>query len=142
MNGDFTTRSLTDTPSISGNIDVTEGRIDGRIIGDVSLTSVYNSELERFDTDIRVYTDPDKYSSYFDRNDGIGQDIRLNGFFRLPDDNDPDEDYFYFDADLRQIDMWIVTFIVPTIIDQMEGSSSGTGFIRACAQRIRLQRQF
>jgi hypothetical protein len=131
VNGDFVTRSLTDTPSVAGNIDVTEGRIDGRLIGDVSLRSSYNPELERFDTDIRVYTDPDKYSSYYNRNDGIGQDLRLSGYFKIPDADEPDEDYFYFDADLREIDMWIVTFIVPTIIQEMEGRSSGTGYIRA-----------
>lgn len=131
LNGDFVTRSLTDTPSVAGTIDVTEGRIDGRVIGDVSLRSSYNPDLERFDTDIRIYTDPDKYSSYFNRNDGIGQDLRFSGYFKIPDADDPDQDFFYFDADLREIDMWIVTFIVPTIIQEMEGSSSGTGYIRA-----------
>ncbi len=131
LNGDFVTRSLTETPSVSGNIDVTEGRIDGRLIGDVSLRSSYNAELERFDTDIRVFTDPEKYGSYFNRNQEIGQDLRLTGYFKIPDSDDPDDDYFYFDADLREIDMWIVTFIVPTIIQEMEGSSSGTGYVRA-----------
>jgi hypothetical protein len=130
MNGDFVTRSLTETPSIQGHVNVDEGRINNRLIGDLTLESVFNSDENRFDTDIRVYTDPEKYSSYLRRNDNIGQDLRFNGYFKIPEDDDPDDDLYYFDADLREIDMWIVTFIVPSIIQEMEGRSNGRGFIR------------
>ena len=131
LNGDFTTQTLTQIPSIQGNLTVDNGRILDRVIGDVSLNSILNTETNRFETEIHIYTDPDRYQSYYNRNDGIGQDLLLTGYFKLPDENtDPDEDLFYFDVDLRQIDMWIVTFIIPTIMQEVEGSSSGTGFIR------------
>ena len=131
MNGNFYTQTLTQIPSVQGELSVEEGRIQDRLIGDVSLNSRFNSDTNRFDTDIHIYTDPEKYPRYYNRNDGIGQDLRLNGYFKLPDETtDPDDDLFYFDADLRQIDMWIVTFIIPDIILEMEGSSSGQGFIR------------
>jgi len=131
MDGDFVTRSLTEIPSIQGNINVDGGRINNRVIGDLTLNSTFNSTENRFDTDIRIFTDPEKYSSYFQRNNNIGQDLRFNGYFKIPDEeDDPDTDLFYFDADLREIDMWIVTFIAPMIIEEMEGNSSGTGFIR------------
>ncbi len=131
MNGNFMTRTLTEIPVIQGNIFVDQGRIMDRVIGDVTLNSSFNSETNLFDTEIHVFTDPEKYSRYYNRNDEIGQDIYLSGFFRLPDDETgPDEDLFYFDVDLREIDMWIVTFIIPNIVTDMEGRSSGTGFIR------------
>ena len=131
MNGDFYTQTLTRIPSIQGDIYVEEGRIMDRLIGDVTLNSQFNSETNRFDTDIHIYTDPEKYNRYYNRNDEIGQDLFLTGYFQLPDENTgPDDDLFYFDADLREIDMWIVTLIIPDIILEMEGSSTGEGFIR------------
>ena len=137
MNGNFVTQTLTQIPSIEGDINIEEGRILGRIIGDVSLNSRFNSETNRFDTEIHVFTNPDKYPQYYQRNDGIGQDLRLSGYFQLPDENTgPDDDLFYFDADLRQIDMWIVTFIIPKIMEETEGRSTGTGFVRATREGI------
>lgn len=134
LNGDFETRTLSQIPSITGNLAIEEGRMLGRIIGDVTLNSTFNSELDRFDTNVHIYTDPEKYQRYYNRNDGIGQDLRLNGYFKLPNENTPpDEELFNFDADFRQIDMWIVTAIVPNIIVAMEGSATGTGYIRGTA---------
>ncbi len=130
LDGDFTTRSLGQIPSIQGTINVDNGQINGRTVGDLSLNSTFNPDLDRFDTDVRIYTDPEKYSSYLEGNNGVGKDLRLNGYFKLPDDVIDGEDLFYFDADLQEIDMWIVSLIVPVIIEEMQGSSSGTGFIR------------
>lgn len=137
MNGNFITQTLTQIPSIEGDISIEEGRILGRIIGDVSLNSRFNPEFNHFDTDIHVYTNPDKYPQYYQRNDGIGQYLRLSGFFKLPDENTGhDDDLFYFDADLRQVDMWIVTFIIPNIMEETEGRSTGHGFVRANREGI------
>jgi len=131
LNGDFSTRTLLEIPAIEGNLTVNEGRILNRLIGDVSIHSLYNSESRQFDTEVHVFTDPEKYSGYYNRNDGIGQDLLLSGYFKLPDDTrEPTDDLFYFDADLREIDMWIVTFIVPNIVSEMQGRGTGTGFIR------------
>ncbi len=131
LNGEFTTQALSDVPSIQGDLSVTEGRINNRVVGDVTFRSRFNSDEERFDTEIHLLTDPEKYADYLEVNDGIGHDLRFEGYFRPPDeDNEPDEDLVYFDADFREIDMWIVTFIVPNIIEQMEGSATGSGFFR------------
>lgn len=130
LNGEFITRSLTQIPSIQGNVNVEEGRINGRLIGDVDLNSDFNSDENRFDTNVRVFTDPEKYSGYIESNDGIGQDLRLNGYIKIPDEQtDPEDELFYFDADLREIDLWIVEFIVPNIVASMQGRGKGTGFI-------------
>ncbi|WP_234571360.1 translocation/assembly module TamB domain-containing protein [Rhodohalobacter sp. 614A] len=134
LNGDFETRTLSQIPSITGNLAIEEGRMLGRVVGDVTLNSTFNSELERFDTNVHIYTDPQKYQRYYNRNDGIGQDLRLDGYFKLPNENTPpDEELFNFDADFRQIDMWIVSVIVPNIIIDMEGSATGNGYIRGNA---------
>lgn len=131
LNGDFATQTLTQIPSIQGSLTVENGRILDRVIGDITLNSELNRETNQFDTEIHIYTNPERYQNYYNRNDGIGQDLLLTGYFRLPDENtDPEDDLFYFDADLRQIDMWIVTFIIPTIMQEVEGRASGSGFIR------------
>lgn len=130
LNGDFITRSLTQIPSIQGKLNVDEARINNRLIGDVDLTSQFNSEENRFDTDIRIFTDPNKYPGYISQNESTGQDLRLDGYFKIPDDlTSTDEELYFFDADLREIDLWIVTLIVPKVIQQMEGRAGGTGFI-------------
>lgn len=133
MNGEFETRALTQIPSIQGDLTVTNGRMNNRVIGDVSLKSAFNSDEDRFDTEVHVYTDPDKYGDYLEENNGIGNDLRLNGYFKIPDDVASDEDLYYFDADLQEIDMWIVTVIVPTVVIEMDGRASGSGFIRGNA---------
>lgn len=137
LNGNFETRTLSQIPSITGNLNIEEGRISDRLIGDVTLNSTFNSELDRFDTNIHVYTDPEKYARYYNQNDSIGQDLRLDGYFKLPDENtSSEEELFNFDADLRQIDMWIITVIIPNIIVEMEGSAAGSGNIRGNANNF------
>jgi len=130
LNGEFITRSLTQIPNIQGEIEVNEGRINDRLIGDLSLVSELNPEENQFDTEVRVFTDPEKYPDYYAQNDSIGQDLRLNGYFKIPDELDsPDDELYYFDADFQEIDLWIVSFIVPNIIERIEGRGEGTGNI-------------
>ncbi|MEX2463924.1 MAG: hypothetical protein WD513_06475 [Balneolaceae bacterium] len=143
LNGNFKTQTLSQIPVFEGDLKVDEGRILDRLIGDVSMNSTFNPSTNHFDTRIHVYTDPEKYSQYLSSNDGVGQDILLTGFFRLPDDSlSSNEDLFYFDADIREIDMWIVTFIIPKFITEMEGSAIGSGFIRGSQNDIDFESTF
>lgn len=128
-NGDFLTRSLTTTPAVEGNFDINRIMINNRTIGDLNLRSRLNPEEDRFDTNISIRTDPKKYNRYYAENDSIGMNIELDGFIKIPEEQQEDNDLFYFDAELKEIDMWILTFIIPTIIEEMEGRASGTGFI-------------
>lgn len=130
LNGEFTTRTLTQVPSILGDLSVVNGRINDRVVGDVTLRSRFNAEEDRFDTELRLYTDPDKYGNYLEDNNGIGNDLYFEGYFKTPDQQADGDDgnLVFFDADLREIDMWIVTFIVPNIISEMEGSGEGNGY--------------
>lgn len=143
VDGEFTTRALTQIPSIQGDLSVMDGKINGRVVGDVSLRSRFNSDEDRFDTEIHLYTDPERYADYLESNGGTGQDLFLSGYFKAPDDAaDPDDELYYFDADLREIDMWIVSFIVPNIITEMEGSSSGRGFITGSRNDYNFEAEF
>ncbi len=129
VNGDFLTRSLTTTPGIQGSFDVNRIMINNRTIGDLKMRSRLNPEEDQFDTTISIRTDPQKYSRYYAENDSIGMDILLDGFIKIPDEQQDVDDLFYFDADLKEIDMWILSFIIPNIIEEMEGRASGTGYI-------------
>jgi hypothetical protein len=130
LDGDFQTRTLTEIPVFQGEFRINNAMMQNRTIGDVSFTSELNQDEERFDTSIRVFTDPDKYSGYLEENNGIGQNLSLDGYFRLPDESLNENDkLFEFNADLRQIDMWIVSVIVPNIVTEMEGAGTGAGTI-------------
>lgn len=130
VNGDFSTRSLTRIPVLDGTASIEQIMLNGRTVGDLQLSSSYSTEQNRFNTQVTVQTDPEKYGDYLAGNSGIGQDLVFTGYVTPPDRENPDQEFFYFDADLRQIDMWIVTVIVPGIVERMEGASSGRGYIR------------
>lgn len=128
--GDFYTTTLTQIPTFEGNFNVKRFMLDERLVGDVRINSQYSTSEDRFNTSISVLTDPDRYPDYYAENDSIGHNLRFDGYFKTPDLDNPDEEFFSFEADLREIDMWIVTVIVPQIVTEMEGRSSGTGYIR------------
>ena len=99
-------------------------------MGDLTLQSRFNSEENRFDTEFRLYTDPEKYGEYLESITALVT-IYFEGYFKTPDQDGEttDGNLVYFDADLREIDMWIVTFIVPNIIAEMEGSGRERYFV-------------
>jgi hypothetical protein len=129
LNGAFETRTLFTDPVISGFFDVDHLKIDDRTIGDVSFTSEFNTQRNRFDVEMQILTDPTKYGGYLSGNNNIGQDIRLNGWINAPDNPSVADTLFYFDVDLNQIDGWIVTPIVPSVFERTEGIAKGSGFI-------------
>ncbi|MDZ7715582.1 MAG: hypothetical protein U5J95_05150 [Balneolaceae bacterium] len=130
VNGAFQTRSLTNRPSIQGDLNISRLRLDNRMIGDARFTSTYNSENERFDTQIRVITDSTKYGEYLSENDDIGQNILIDGYF-VPPNSDVSQDTVYnFDIDFNQIDMWVIPLFANKVFDSMEGQASGTGYLR------------
>ncbi len=127
VNGKFQTSMLFVDPVISGDLFVDHFRLDNRTIGDISFNSVFNSDLNRFDATMHIYTDPDKYSTYLSANNNIGQNIHLNGWINAPDNTSFADTLFYFDVDLPQIDAWIITPIVPDVFVSSEGLGKGKG---------------
>jgi len=86
LNGEFTTRTLSITPLIEGELEVEEGRLMNRLIGDLSMISRFDPIGEKFDTEIHVFTNPEKYPNYILNNGGTGQDIFLSGYCRFQGD--------------------------------------------------------
>lgn len=131
LDGRFTTKSLTRLPTIQGELGITGLAIDERVVGDITLTSRLNTQLQRFDTRIIVATDSAKYPSYFTRNERMGQNIVLDGYLLAPQENGfPEVDsLFYFDLNFESIDLWILPFIAPRVFTEMSGIASGKGSI-------------
>ncbi|WP_138429253.1 translocation/assembly module TamB domain-containing protein [Fodinibius saliphilus] len=129
LNGTLVTRSLTRSPTIQGNLDVEKFHLNDRLVGDLAFDSEYNSAKDQFDTQIDIETDSLKYSDYLASNDGVGQNIRLDGYFVTPNPEIKQDTVFYFDADFKQIDMWIIPLIVDKVFKNMEGQAFGDGYI-------------
>ncbi|MCW9706658.1 translocation/assembly module TamB domain-containing protein [Fodinibius salsisoli] len=129
LNGNLMTRSLTQQPTVQGQLDVSRLALDDRMVGDVSFDSQYNPSEDRFDTKIEVLTDSAKYKEYLERNDQVQQHFVLDGYFVTPKPNVAQDSLFHFDADFKQIDMWVIPLIVDDIFQQMEGQAVGNGYI-------------
>jgi hypothetical protein len=129
LNGTLITRSLTRQPTIQGQLAVNRFELNNRVIGDVSFNSRYNPQKDRFDTQIDVVTDSTKYEKYLEANDDIGQNIRLDGYFVTPNPEIKQDTVYYFDANFKQIDMWIIPLIVSNVFAEMEGQANGEGYI-------------
>ncbi len=132
LNGEFSTRSLTQSPSIQGKLEIEKLSFSDNIVGDITINSAFNADLNRFDTQISILTDSTKYPDYFIRNNRSGQNIRIDGYINAPDletQTVPDSLY-YFDLAFNEIDMWIFPFIAPKVFTEMEGRVTGSGYFR------------
>ena len=142
MNGTLVTRSLTDRPSVQGELNVNQLTIQDRIIGDAAFRSTYNQQRERFDTRLRVLTDSTKYDDYLDQNDEIGQDILIAGYF-VPPNPDVEQDTIYnFDIDFNEVDMWVVPLFADKVFESMEGRASGDGYLRGNLEDVDFSSDF
>lgn len=130
LNGNFQTRSLNRDPSIQGDLTISEFQLNNRIVGDATFSSVYNADKNRFDTHIRILTDSTNYKEYLETNNGIGQDIVIDGYFKPPRADTLQESTYNFDIDFKQIDMWVVPLITENIFNSMEGQATGEGYFR------------
>jgi translocation and assembly module TamB len=137
LDGNIVTRSLLTEPVVAGDVRISELQMDGRTLGDLKLTSVYSTEFNRFNTRLEVYTDPERYAQYLQRNDGVGQHIIADGWFKTGSaDLDSTNSLYRFDVELLEIDGWILQPIIPSIFVSTEGRASGRGFIAGNFQQI------
>jgi len=130
INGSLSTRSLRTQTNLEGLLEIDEFVINDRIVGDLVLDSSYNPEMRWFDTNVKIQTDSLKYAEYFERNNGIGQDIEISGYLAPKNINPNAENLFNFDLDLREVDLWIIRFLLTDVFTQIEGKASGTGTIK------------
>ena len=142
LNGTLTTRSLTREPTVQGDLNAYRLYIEDRLIGDVQFNSRFNPRLDRFDTSISIVTDTTKYASYLDENDDIGQRIYLDGYFLTPDRDVQQDTVFYFDANFKQIDMWVIPLIAHNAFENMEGRADGEGYLTGNLNRFEFHSDF
>lgn len=131
LDGRFTTRTLTTVPTVQGDVNIEALSLGGSLVGDLNLSSVYNSEFDRFDTNISVSTDSVKYPEYFANTDRRGQEFDIEGYVLAPKDGSfPDADSLYkFDVDFENIDLWILPLIGPKVFAEGSGMANGEGLI-------------
>ncbi len=131
LDAEFTTKSLTRIPSIQGSLGVDAFSIDDRVLGDVGISSLFNSDFNRFDTRITISTDSTKYPDYFTRTERRGQNIAFDGYVYAPEDGAfaMADSLFYFDLNFESIDLWVLPFIAPRVFTEMSGVASGGGAI-------------
>ncbi|MGM0506213.1 MAG: translocation/assembly module TamB domain-containing protein, partial [Bacteroidota bacterium] len=142
MDGEFVTSMLTRDARLGGAFTIRDGHLMDRPVGRINIESNYHPAGEHFDTRIDVRTDPDRHGDYLESNNGIGNELILDGNVSLPSLSNPGEEFFYFDADLREIDTWIASVIVPKIIEEAEGRTSGWGFVSGSLEDINFRGQF
>lgn len=131
LDGTFTTRTLTSVPTVYGDVDIETLSFGGSLVGDLNLLSEYNSELDRFDTNITISTDSTKYPEYFDNTGRKGQQFNIDGYVLAPTDGRfPEADSLYkFDVDFENIDLWILPLIGPKVFAEGSGLAHGSGII-------------
>ncbi|MFY0682925.1 MAG: hypothetical protein JXR20_00125 [Balneola sp.] len=129
LNGTFTTRTLTQVPTVEGLISLDAFSINDQTVGDFEVSSAFNQDLNRFDTEVTVKTDSTIYPQYFERNDRKGQNLIFSGYVLAPVDGEfPAVDsLFHFDLDFNSIDLWVVPFLIPKVFTEMSGVASGSG---------------
>lgn len=131
LNGTFTTRTLTQIPTVEGLINLNAFSLNDQVVGDFEVSSIFNQALNRFDTKVTVSTDSTIYPTYFERNDREGQNLVFTGYVLAPIDGEfPQVDSLYhFDLDFNTIDLWIVPFLIPKVFTEMAGVATGSGEI-------------
>ena len=99
------------------------------MVGDLSLSSIFNSSKNRFDTQISVYTDPSLYPDYFNTSGRAGQNIAFDGYINTLGINQSQtsDTLYYFDLNFENIDLWILPFLSPNIFSEMSGTATGIG---------------
>lgn len=131
LDGVFTTKSLTSVPTFIGNLNIEAFELNNQLGGDIKISSRYNAGKDQFDTNISVRTDSAKYPEYYENTDYNGQHFDINGYVLAPQGgNFPDTDSLYkFNADFKNIDLWILPIIGPKVFAEGSGRANGNGVI-------------
>ncbi len=132
LDGTFFTRSIRTDPNFMGDIQVEALRLDNRLVGDVGFRSRFDAENERFDTRLTIRTDSERYQTYLQRNEDIGQDIIVEGFINTLQNAGDAEDALFasFDVTMNEIDLWVLPLIVDGVFEQVEGRARGEGVLK------------
>jgi translocation and assembly module TamB len=142
MNASVTTKSLTISPTIEGDIIVDTFELDNRLVGDITFSSAYNPDNRHFETYLSIINDSLKYPDYHNENNGIGNHMEFSGYLIPPDQQSLSDTVIYFNADLQEIDMWFLPLIVGGVFDEVEGRATGSGFVYVTTEDYNFNARF
>jgi len=142
MNADFYTKSLAKVPRIQGNIYIDRLALDNRPVGDFHFHSQYNDQQKRFNTTLSVKADTAKYHDYYVKNDSIATNIQIKGYFLPPDLAAKADTSYDFHVDFKQVDMWVINYVIPGIFHKLQGKADGTGYIAGNAKNYNFHAHF
>jgi len=129
MDGEFSTRTLLQSPSVQGFLTINNFSLNNQMVGDLSLISIFNSSKNRFDTQISVFTDSIMHPDYFNSSGRAGQNIAFDGYINALGINQSQssDTLYYFDLNFENIDLWILPFLSPNVFSEMSGTANGVG---------------
>jgi translocation and assembly module TamB len=142
LNAGFVTKNLIRSPVFHGNLEVDQLHFDERPVGDLRLNSRYNADYDRFDTEFHIWTDDDKYESYLRENNAYGQNIQAAGWLKAPAHGQSPDSLYYFDVDVRTVDLWVLNYLLDGIFDSVEGHGTGIGYITGDLEYIDFDSEF
>jgi hypothetical protein len=134
LNGKVQTRSLTRNPSLQGKLVVDRLALDGRLVGDMALSSKLNKKKKRYDTRLRILTDSTKYETYLKNNHGIGQNILFTGYFVPAGLKNNPNTLLHFNADFNEMGMWPFQLLLANIFSRVGGAAHGSGTLTGTLQ--------
>lgn len=127
LDGNFSSRSLLRDPTISGALYVDNFALNGRVLGDLLFSSVFNPHYERFETKLEVKADSAKHASLLPSDRPVYSDIEINGWVSAPGSTSQSDTSYFFNVIINEVDGWVLTPILPDIFVRTEGNASGTG---------------
>lgn len=117
-------------PVIYGNLGINDFELNDRVVGDFSLSSIYDAEMERFNLQARLFTDTLVKEQVNGRDEFVGQDFVIEGFVRNPALTTPELPTFDLTARFNRIDLWILEELLPNIIVSSRGLATGSARLR------------
>lgn len=143
LDGFLITRTLSTNPDIRGKIFADGIRINKRIVGDLTMESLFNPEFSQFDTKIHLFSDPAKYAEYLTANDGIGQDVVITGFVKHPATVMRDDDLLYsFQTEVRSFDSWVINPFIAKLFQKLEGYAVGNMTVAGSRKDVQFHGEF
>lgn len=142
LHAEFLTKGLRNKPEMSGFVHIDHLAFHDRIIGEVNLETRYNHEKKQYDTRLEIFTDEEKYADYIERNNGIRQNVLAEGWFKTPGANEPSDTLYYFDVDAKEVDTWVLIYLLGSIFESVEGRAEGNGTIAGNYNHIDFQGDF
>ena len=111
MDGEFSTRTLQQSPSVQGFLTINNFSLNNQMVGDLSLSSIFNSSKNGLTLKFQCIQTL-LYPDYFNTSGRAGQNIAFDGYINTLGINQSQtsDTVYYFDLNFENIDLWILPF--------------------------------